>query len=174
MKKSTKKKRDTHRVKNKVVKVGGEKRVLHTVHNHRGKVVNSFFSHLSLDFKMRDMVQLIVGSSLLAIPVGFTEETWRLGGSLPMLNVLILVLISMFFIAIFVYYNSYRHHIQYHWDEYLKRVVATYFVSFIVVGVLLHVIQVTPWMTDALVAFKRVAIVTFPASMSAAVADMIK
>ena len=173
MKKRKKKKRDNHRIKKRVVRVGGEHRVLHTVH-HRGKVVHSFFSHLSLDFKMRDLVQLIIGSSLLAIPVGFTEETWKLGGSLPMLNVIILMLISLFFIAIFVYYNSYRNHIEYHWDEYLKRVLATYLVSFLVVGVLLHIIQVTPWASEAAIAFKRVAIVTFPASMSAAVADMIK
>ena len=56
----------------------------------------------------------------------------------------------------------------------MKRACSTYFISFMVVALLLTLIQRTPWNTDWIIAFKRVVIVTFPASMSAAVADVIK
>ena len=44
----------------------------------------------------------------------------------------------------------------------------------IVVGALLTVIQKAPWTTDTLLAVKRMLIVAFPASMSAAVSDAFK
>ena len=43
-----------------------------------------------------------------------------------------------------------------------------------VVAVLLTIIDKCPWGIDNLVAIKRVIIVAFPASMSAAVSDMLK
>ena len=78
------------------------------------------------------------------------------------------------FIGVFVYFHYYVQNMEVHWREFLKRVVFTYVFSFIVVGVLLALIQRAPWTTDILLAFKRVALVTFPASMSAAVADTIR
>lgn len=169
-----KKKRDQSGVRDTLVHAGEEHKVLRTLHNEQGKVMHSWFSHFSLEFGLKDVVQIVVGSSLLAIPVGFTEETWKLGGELPLLNVVILMLFSMTFIAIFVYYNSYTIHLKQHMEHYLQRVMTTYFLSFIIVGLILTLIEVAPWTSDFLLAFKRVAIVTFPASLSAAVADMIK
>ena len=58
--------------------------------------------------------------------------------------------------------------------EYIKRVVATYFVSLIVVGVILTIIEKCPWKTDYVLAIKRIFIVAFPASMSATIADVLK
>jgi hypothetical protein len=43
-----------------------------------------------------------------------------------------------------------------------------------VVGILLTVIGKCPWTTDPAVAVKRIVIVAFPASMSAAVTDTVK
>jgi hypothetical protein len=82
--------------------------------------------------------------------------------------------ISILFIAMFVYFNFYRFQLKNHLFEYIKRVIATYFVSFIIVGVLLTIIQRCPWDTNIILALKRVIIVTFPASMSAALSDSIK
>lgn len=127
-----------------------------------------------LEFRPRDVMQLIVGAAILAVPVGFTEETWRLGDTLPIGNIFGLLAISLIFISLFVYYNYYRHHFEEQWDECIKRVISTYLVAFLVVGILLTIIQKAPWATDWLLAVKRIIIVAFPSSMSAAVADMIK
>jgi uncharacterized membrane protein len=127
------------------------------------------------EFHPKDLLQVMIGASILAIPVGFTEETWELGGQLPWINIFGLLIMSVLFIAAFVYYNYHRKHkVTKHWNEFTKRVFSTYVFSFLVVAILLTLIQRAPWKTDVLLAVKRIIIVSFPASMSAAVADMIK
>lgn len=126
-------------------------------------------------FNIKDILQVIIGASILAIPVGFTEETWKLGEQMPVLNIIGFIFISLLFIFTFVYYNyHHRGNMKASWTELSKRVASTYVLSFIVVAVLLTLIQKAPWGMDWFLAFKRTALVTFPASMSAAVADTIK
>jgi len=127
-----------------------------------------------VEFRPRDLMQIIVGASILAVPVAFTEETWNLGAQLPLANVLALSVLSLLFIAFFVYFNFYRFVFKGHILEYCKRVVAIYVFSLLVVGVLLTIIQKCPWGTNNLLAVKRMLIVAFPASMSAAVSDTLK
>ena len=125
-------------------------------------------------FNLGDVIQIIVGASILAVPVGFTEETWKLGESLPWLNVFLILGISIFFISLFTHLNYHRTGMKRSWPVFVRRVFFTYFLSFIVVAVLLTTIQRAPWETEWVLAVKRVIIVTFPSSMSAAVADVLK
>ncbi len=157
-----------------IISVLGHPSELVTVFDKKGKVLHKMIKPVMVRFYPRDVMQVIVGASILAIPVAFTEETWRLGETLPLQNVLGLLFVSLVFISSFVYYNYYRGQMKRHWPEFVKRVVVTYFVSFLVVSALLTLIQRAPWDSAPLVAFSRAAIVSFPASMSASVADMIK
>lgn len=164
------------KTKKEFVRVNGHLHEVTTMH-HKGKEVHKIISPLMVEFHSRDLVQVMLGASLLAIPVGFTEETWRLGESLPMLNIFLIVLMSMMFISIFVYYNYYKHKhvLKKHKAEYFKRVIATYVVAIFVVGFILTVIKVAIWSPEMwLLSFKRIVLVSFPASMSAAVADYLK
>ena len=141
-------------------------------------VVNKIMQPLAIpipQFRLKDLLQILIGAAILAIPVGFTEETWRLGETLPLINIIGFIIASLIFITLFTYYH-YHHKIQIngYYNELVKRVFATYIVSFIVVSLLLGLIQKTPWQTDWLLAFKRIVIVTFPSTMSAAVADVLK
>ncbi len=160
--------------KSESVRIGGQLKEIVTLYDEKGRVIQKVTNPLHVEFRAHDLLQVIVGSSILAIPVGFTEETWKLGESLPMLNIFLLLLISLVFISTFTYYTSYRHYIEQHSASYVKRVLGTYLLSFVVVALLLSIIQRTPWSTDALLALKRVIIVTLPASMSAAIADTLK
>ncbi|MBD3259154.1 DUF2391 family protein [Candidatus Woesearchaeota archaeon] len=162
------------KTKKEIVKVGHHIKEMITVHDGKGKEKYRFIRPLMLKFHLRDILQVIVGASILAIPVGFTEETWRLGETLPLFSVLGFLFLSILFMGAFVYYNYYRDHFKEHWPEFVKRVVFTYVFSFLVVTILLFLLQKTPWTTDWAIAFSRIVLVTFPASMSAAVADMIK
>jgi len=139
-----------------------------------GRVLDYALKPLMVEFRPRDLMQVIIGAAILAVPVAFTEETWRLGETLPFRNVLILSGVSVLFIALFVYFNFYRFMSRGHAFEYVKRVLAVYFFSLVVVGALLTIIQKAPWTTDVLLAAKRTLIVAFPASMSAAVSDALK
>ena len=125
-------------------------------------------------FGVKHVLQAIVGATLLAIPIGFTEETWRLGETLPLWNIFIIMIISLFFIAIFVYRNFSRNIPNFYWIDMIKRIVVIYILSFLIVAIILSVIQRAPWSVDWILAFKRTVIVAFPSALSAAIAGNLK
>ena len=157
-----------------VKRIGGYLHKVVPVMDGAGKIISYAVTPLMWEFRPRDVMQIIVGASVLAVPVAFTEETWVLGERLPAGNVIGLAAMSIAFISLFVYYNFYRGALRGHVFEYVKRVLATYVLSLVVVGGLLTLIQKCPWGIDAALALKRVVIVAFPASMSAAISDMLK
>jgi uncharacterized membrane protein len=157
-----------------IKRIGGYLHKLVPIADSTGKVISYVTAPLMVELRPRDVMQIVVGASILAIPVGFTEETWTLGERLPLNNVLLLTLVSVLFIAAFVYFNFYRFELRDHVLEYVKRVVAIYTLSLIVVGILLTIIEKCPWGVDNVLALKRIIIVAFPASMSAAVSDTVK
>ena len=154
-----------------VQRIGGILHKVIPIIDNTGKVISHAVAPLKVELRRQDIMQILVGASILSVPVAFTQETWDLGRDLPLVNVLLLALISVAFLALHVYFNFYRKFFRKHIVEYIKRVFAIYLLSFIVVGILLTIIDKAPWATDSLLAIKRTIIVTFPASMSAAVAD---
>ncbi|GIU68357.1 MAG: hypothetical protein KatS3mg001_207 [Candidatus Pacearchaeota archaeon] len=140
----------------------------------------SFVDVLPIETKLdsHDLLQIIIGSSLLAIPIGFTQETWEIGGFLPLTNILALALISIIFLVIFTYVHYHQEHInsnpKRHIYEMLKRVFATYIISFFIVGLFLQIINVADWTNNLLVSFKRTVVVNLPSSMGAALSDRLK
>ena len=157
-----------------IKRIGGYLHRVVPISDGAGNIVNYAIKPLMVEFRPRDLMQVIVGASLLAIPLAFTEETWVLGEKLPAANVFCLSGLSLVFIAAFVFFNFYRFNFKGHLVEYLKRVTAIYLFSLLVVGIILTIIQKCPWGTDNLLAIKRIMIVAFPASMSAAVSDTLK
>ena len=163
------------RAKREVVKKDGKLAEVTTVYDEKGDILHKIMSPFRVEFQLKDVLQVILGASILAIPVAFTEETWVMGATLPMQNVLGLMALSFIFLSTFVYYTYHRtggvHH---HLLEFMKRVVGTYVLSFMVVALILTLIEQSPWMAEPLKAFKVTVIVTLPASMSAVLADSIK
>ncbi|WP_422082347.1 DUF2391 family protein [Ulvibacterium sp.] len=155
-------------------RIGGYLHKMIPITDASGKLINYIAKPLMVEFKPRDIMQVVIGSTILALPVTYTEEAWNLGNELPLLNVGLLSLLSLVFIALFVYFNFYRFNIKGNLFNYGKRVIATYLISVLVVGILLTIIQRCPWQTDYLLAIKRIIIVAFPASMSATISDVIK
>jgi len=162
------------KVTKEVIRLGKHLTEITTVKDSGGKVLHELVRPVMHEFYFRDVVQVIVGATLLAIPIGFTEEVWKLGNTMPWLNIVLLVLISASFISLFVYYNYYRGEFSKNIFNFLKRVSTTYFVSVIVVGVLMTVILQVDWINALDLSIKKVLIVAFPASMSAVIADVVK
>ncbi|MBU1103859.1 MAG: DUF2391 family protein [Nanoarchaeota archaeon] len=126
------------------------------------------------EFQLKDILQVVVGASILAVPIAFTAETWSLGETLPLGNILGLLALSVVFISMFTYYQYHKQAGRGHLWTFLKRVVSTYVLSFLIVAVIMTLIQRAPWETEWLLAFKRVVIVTFPSSLSAVIADTLR
>lgn len=140
----------------------------------KGKIIKEIEEVVAIHhFKLKDFLQVLVGASILSVPVGFTEETWRLGESLPFANIIGLCILSLIFISLFTYYK-YHHgkpRTPEHTSEFIKRVAFTYISAFIIVSLILVLIERAPWSIDPILALKRTVIVSFPASLSAAIAD---
>ena len=142
--------------------------------DEKGRETHTRTNLLHVEFTLKDLMQVIMGASLLAVPVGFTEEAWRLGTYLPLINVFSLMVLSIGFVSFFVYYASYKEHMQHFTRDYILRVGSTYLFALLVVGTVLTLIEVAPWGLDPIVALKRIIIVAFPATMSAAISDRLK
>lgn len=164
----------TFKTQSENIRIGGKLKEIITLRDEKGNIIQRIIAPLMVEFYFRDVLQVIVGASLLAIPIAFTEEVWNLGAALPLMNVVLLGLLSVVFIAIFVFHNFYQDNVGDHKAEFFKRVLAIYLISCFVVALILTLIQRAPWEMDTLLAVKRTILVAFPASMSAAVADMIK
>ena len=155
-------------------RLGGRLHKVIPLLDDQGEIVHYHAIPLRLELTSRDVMQIIAGAALLSIPVAFTQEAWDLGASLPMVNVLALFVFSVLVISGFVYFNSYRQHFREYWPHFLKRVLVTYLAAFAIVGLLLTLIQQCPWGIDNALAIKRILIVSFPASISASISDMLE
>lgn len=125
-------------------------------------------------FGIKNFMQAIVGAVILAIPIGFTQEVWELGETLPLWNIFVILVLSLFFTGIFAYRNFSKNIPHFYWGDLVKRVFWNYFIAFFIVTVLLSIIQRAPWDTDWFLAFKRTVIVAFPSSLSATIASNLK
>ncbi len=144
------------------------------IFDEAGRVISHSLQPFMVELRPRDLLQIVVGSTILGIPVGLTEEVWELGRTLPVNNIIIIAALSFLFISLFVYFNFYRYVIREHFIEYVKRIVATYLLTLAVIGIYLTLIEKCPWSADPLLAVKRVVLVALPASMSAMVTDGLK
>ena len=165
---------DKNIVDKEFIRLGRYLNEVTTITDSTGKVLHQLVKPVMTEFYLRDVIQVIVGATLLSIPVAFTEEVWRLGETMPWQNIIYLVLVSISFISVFVYYNYYMGHLSKNIFNFLKRVASTYILSLVVVSFLLIIIEQADWQTMWEVSLKRVFIVAFPASMSAVVSDSIK
>ena len=102
-------------VKVTVERIGGYLHRVVNIVDGTGKVINTVVSPFMVELKPRDIFQIIIGATILAIPVGLTEETWILGNELPLKNVLWLGAISLLFLSGFIYFNFYRFNLKGHY-----------------------------------------------------------
>ena len=158
--------KETHRIDEKLYQII-------IINDDKGNELQRINIPLKVELKIHDFLEIIVGASILAVPVAFTEEVWNMGDKLPWFNVLLLSATSIIFMGAFVYYTSYRKKFKLYRKEYIKRVLSTFILSIIIVGLLLTIVDKCPWFTDFDLALKRTLIGAFPASMSATVTDNI-
>lgn len=122
-------------------------------------------------FNLEDVSQVSIGSFALAVPISFSEEAWKLGETLPLTNLFITFLLSLFFLGFFAYENVFQGNIRYRVPVFLFRIVIAYVIAGIVVSLVLISLDKFPLLTDTEIAFKRLIVITMPASMGAIIVD---
>lgn len=157
-----------------VKRIGGYLHKITPVFDATGKLVQTLVTPFAVELKPRDIIQIIVGATVLAVPICFTEEVWKLAEELPLVNIAMLAILSVFFLSLFIYFNFYRFCLRGNLSKYIMRVFVTYLISLSVVALLLTIIQKCPWGVDNVLVLKRLIITAFPASLAATISDVIK
>ena len=157
-----------------IKRIGGYLHRIVPIADITGDTISYALKPLMLEFKPRDIMQVAVGSALLALPMSLTEEAWNLGTTLPMKNILLIAALSLVTVGFYVYYNFYKVTLKGYVIEFIKRILGTYLIALIMAGLLLTIIEKCPWGVDNVLAIKRMVIVAFPAVMGGTLSDTIK
>jgi uncharacterized membrane protein len=126
---------------------------------------------MNLSFNLEDASQVVVGAFALAVPVSFSEEAWKLGETLPLTNLFVVFILSISFLSFFAYGSVFQGNIKYRIPIFLWRIAIAYTIAAIVVALVLFSLDKFPLFTDTLVAFRRLIVITMPASMGAIIVD---
>lgn len=78
-------------------------------------------------------------------------------------------------ISLAIFHTGYHHHLLKVTDnKYIQRVLLTYLIILITVGIFLALIEQAHWLTEPGIALKRTILVGLPGSLSGVTADLIK
>ncbi len=122
-------------------------------------------------FNFEDLSQLAIGAFALAVPISFSEEAWRLGETLPVLNLISIILLSFLSLSFFTYQVVFQGNVRKRLLAFSLRVFLAYIITGAVVALVLLSLDKFPFISDPWVAFRRLIVVTMPASMGAIVVD---
>ncbi|EHY0996572.1 DUF2391 family protein [Vibrio parahaemolyticus] len=126
---------------------------------------------MKYSFNFEDASQIFVGAFALAVPISFSEEAWRLGETLPIPNLLMLLGLSVVFLTLYTYESVFQRNIVERKFVFVLRIMVAYLITALVVVLVLFCINKLPLISEPLVALKRVIIISMPASMGAIVVD---
>jgi uncharacterized membrane protein len=126
---------------------------------------------MNLSFNLEDASQVAIGAFALAVPISFSEEAWKLGETLPLTNLLYIFILSVVFLSFFAYESVFQANIKYRIPVFISRIIIAYLIAALIVGLILFSLDKFPLITEPAIAFKRLIVITMPASMGAIIVD---
>jgi uncharacterized membrane protein len=126
---------------------------------------------MNLSFNLEDASQVAIGAFALAVPISFSEEAWKLGETLPFINLFYIFALSVIFLSFFAYESVFQGNIKYRIPVFISRIVIAYLIAAIIVALILFALNKFPIFVDPVIAFKRLIVITMPASMGAIIVD---
>ncbi len=123
------------------------------------------------NINFEDFIQVCTGSAILAIPIAFTEESWKLSESIPQFKLILIVLTSILFNGIFIFYGIYEGNIKNKVFKYTSRIVINYGLTLITVTYILYLLNILNVNSQFFPLLSKIILVSFPASLSGAVID---
>ncbi|EIF51723.1 MULTISPECIES: DUF2391 family protein [Sulfurovum] len=126
---------------------------------------------MKLRINTEDIIQIAIGAFALAVPISFTEEAWKMSVTLPFYNLLLVFILSVTFLGFYAYYSVFQKQVSKRYDIFILRIFIAYFISALVVVLVLLALNKLPVIDEPLIALKRLILITMPASMGAIVVD---
>ncbi|MBO1271733.1 MULTISPECIES: DUF2391 family protein [Shewanella] len=122
-------------------------------------------------FNSEDLGQISIGAFALSVPIAFSQEAWDLAASLPIGNLLLVVGLSLGFIALYAYQSVFQARIRSRILVFLLRIILAYTLTLVVVSIVLLALDKWPLLTEPYLALKRTLLIAMPASMGAIIVD---
>ena len=126
---------------------------------------------MNYHFNLEDASQVAIGAFALGVPISFSEEAWRLGVTLPAINLAILFGLSVIFLSFFAYQSVFQGNIKRRVPVFVFRIVVAYTIAAVVVALILLSLDKFPLFAEPAIALKRLVVITMPASMGAIIVD---
>ncbi len=126
---------------------------------------------MKFSFNAEDASQVAIGAFAMAVPISFSEEAWRLGETLPVQNLVMLFLLSTFFLGFFAYQSVFQGDIRRRLPVFVFRIVIAYLIAGLVVALVLTSLGKFPLQSDPSTSLSRLLVITMPASMGAIIVD---
>lgn len=126
---------------------------------------------MKLRINTEDIIQIAIGAFALAVPISFTEEAWKMSVTLPFYNLLLVFVLSVTFLGFYAYYSVFQEQVSKRYDIFILRIFIAYFISAVVVALILLALNKLPVIDEPIIALKRLILITMPASMGAIVVD---
>jgi uncharacterized membrane protein len=126
---------------------------------------------MTLNLNGEDIAQIVIGASVLAVPISFSEEAWVSAIDLPLPNLLLVFLLSLGFLALYAYQSLFQASVKNRRFVFVFRILLAYLLTAVVVGVVLLALDKLPLFSEPVIALKRIVLIAMPASMGAIVVD---
>ena len=126
---------------------------------------------MKFSFNVEDASQVFVGAFALAVPISFSEEAWKLGETLPLINLFMLFGLSVLFLGLFTFQSVFQKNITTRKTAFVFRIVIAYIITAFVVALVLFCLDKLPLFEDPMTSLNRIVVITMPASMGAIVVD---
>ena len=118
-----------------------------------------------------DIIQVAIGASALTIPVAFSEESWKLSETLPLLNVILLFSLSLILISLYSVQGIFSGKIKHRFTHFVLRTFIIYAVTMVIVFIVLFALNRMPIIDEPIIALKRIILISFPASLGGVIVD---
>jgi uncharacterized membrane protein len=122
-------------------------------------------------FSREDLAEIATGSCIMAFPVATAEEIWKFGEELSFGRVLLICVVSIFFLALIIYHLYHAADVHVDRPEFLSRVLSTYGLTLLISALILFAVDRLDLLVDPWVGIKRAILVAFPASFAATAVD---
>lgn len=126
---------------------------------------------MKLHLNGEDIAQIVIGASVLAVPIAFSEEAWLSAINLPVPNLILVCVLSLGFLALYAYQSLFQASVKHRFFVFLFRIGFAYLLTTLVVATVLLALDKLPLLSQPVIALKRILLIAMPASMGAIVVD---
>ncbi len=160
--------------KTEIKRINGYLKEVTTFLDSSGNPIGHVMNPIMTELKPRDIYQIFIGAIIFGAPLCYTEEIWNLSQELIIDKVHMLNGVGLFVLGLFVYTNFYRFKLKGNIINFIKRTLGIFIITLATISMFLFLIDKLPYETDAILCYKRVSLISFPALFSAAISDMLR